>query len=92
MLRIGAMCDIDEFWVGRGLHEAIDHFQSDLNTLHERIDERFFVTSQHGGRPTAFDAVRFQWRHVNGDTGAESALFAASSNSHAPTSQACAPA
>jgi uncharacterized alpha-E superfamily protein len=33
---------IDEL-VNRGLHEAIDQFQGDLNRLHELINERYFV-------------------------------------------------
>ena len=33
---------IDEL-VNRGLHEAIDQFQGDLNSLHELINERYFV-------------------------------------------------
>lgn len=82
---------IDEL-VGRGLHEAIDHFQSDLNTLHERIDERYFVTSQPAPA-TASMPSDFSGDTSNGDTGAESAVVAASSTlPTAPTSQACAPA
>jgi len=40
-----------------GLHEAIDHLQSDLNRLHENrlhelIHKRYFVTSQPGSSTT----------------------------------------
>jgi len=81
---------IDEL-VGRGLHEAIDHFQSDLNTLHERIDERYFVTSQPAPATASMPSAS------SGDTGAgsgvDTAVAAASSTlPTVPTSQACAPA
>ncbi|MFO7630587.1 MAG: alpha-E domain-containing protein [Prochlorococcaceae cyanobacterium] len=31
--------------ISRGLHEAIDHLQSDLNQLHDLIQERYFVVT-----------------------------------------------
>jgi uncharacterized alpha-E superfamily protein len=35
---------IDEL-IGGGLHESIDALQSDLNRLHDLIEERYFVAS-----------------------------------------------
>jgi uncharacterized alpha-E superfamily protein len=39
---------IDEL-IARGLHEAIDHLQQDLNELHGLIEERYFIASS--GQP-----------------------------------------
>jgi uncharacterized alpha-E superfamily protein len=43
---------IDEL-IGRGLHEAIDQFQSDLNRLHGLISDRYFVTVTHASASPA---------------------------------------
>jgi uncharacterized alpha-E superfamily protein len=73
---------IDEL-VNRGLHEAIDHFQTELNTLHERIEERYFVTSHPVPGPAAC---------VQPSTGEEQTTPLQATLPPAPPSQACAPA
>ena len=42
MLASWSFVRIDDL-IGQGLHEAIDHFQSDLNRLHGLIHDRYFV-------------------------------------------------
>ena len=38
--------------IERGLHEAVDQLQSDLNKLHELIHRRYFTTTDFGSIPT----------------------------------------
>jgi len=38
--------------IERGLHEAIDQLQSDLNQLHQLIHNRYFTTTDFGSIPT----------------------------------------
>jgi hypothetical protein len=38
--------------IERGLHEAIDELQGDLNQLHQLIHARYFVTTDLGSIPT----------------------------------------
>jgi uncharacterized alpha-E superfamily protein len=38
--------------ISNGLHEAIDHLQSDLNRLHSLIETRYFMTSSGGATET----------------------------------------
>ena len=38
--------------IERGLHEAIDQLQSDLNQLHQLIHNRYFTTTDFGSVPT----------------------------------------
>jgi uncharacterized alpha-E superfamily protein len=73
---------IDEL-IGRGLHEAIDQLQSELNTLHAQIEERYFVTTQPAPGPTAC----IQPGSVDPDSGSPDPALPT-----APPSQACAPA
>ena len=38
--------------IERGLHEAIDQLQTDLNQLHQLIHNRYFITTDFGSIPT----------------------------------------
>ena len=38
--------------ITRGLHEAIDELQGDLNQLHQLIHARYFITTDLGSIPT----------------------------------------
>ena len=38
--------------IERGLHEAIDQLQTDLNQLHQLIHNRYFTTTDFGSIPT----------------------------------------
>ncbi|MEI6829132.1 MAG: alpha-E domain-containing protein [Synechococcaceae cyanobacterium ELA445] len=50
MLASWSFVRIDEL-MAQGLHEAIDHFQSDLNRLHARIEDRYFVMPTPSSSP-----------------------------------------
>jgi uncharacterized alpha-E superfamily protein len=73
---------IDEL-IARGLHEAIDQLQTELNTLHEQIEERYFVTTQPAPGPTAC---------IQPGSANEEPTSLDATHPIAPTSQACAPA
>jgi uncharacterized alpha-E superfamily protein len=73
---------IDEL-IARGLHEAIDQVQTELNTLHQQIEERYFVTTQ----PAPGPAACIQPGSVDPDSDAPDPALPT-----APPSQACAPA
>ena len=60
MLATWSFVRIDDL-IGQGLHEAIDHFQSDLNRLHGLIHDRYFViptpsTSESSSDPACVPA------------------------------------
>jgi uncharacterized alpha-E superfamily protein len=50
MLASWSYVRIDEL-MAQGLHEAIDHFQRDLNRLHARIEDRYFVMPTPSSSP-----------------------------------------
>jgi len=90
LAQLELMWRIDEFWSDRGLHEADRSLpRANLNTLHEAHRRALFrhQPNRRGHCPRCRPI--FKWRHVQGDTGAESAVVAASSTSPPlPTSQA----
>jgi len=85
------MCASMELSVG--LHEAIDHFQSDLNTLHNASTEGYF-RHQPNRRGHWLDAVRISvaTRPMATRAGIGVGRWRAPPSPPLPTSQACAPA
>jgi len=89
MLASWSYVRIDEL-IGRGLHEAIDQFQSDLNRLHGLISDRYFDTVIHATQSPAC---------VQSGSGETQSMGSSSTSAESPSplstassSPACAPA